>query len=165
MKPERILGFVEQFVKITTKNKVRLILVGGAAVNFHGFQRNSEDIDFWIDTSSENMKRFQSTLRQMGYKFSDFPEKVRKGKQNITIKFGPTRIEILVRYDLNKTFEQAYQNCQKVQIKGHDLKYHVLGYDDLIASKFKSGRKQDLLDIETLQKIKKTSDKQKKSAD
>jgi len=43
MKPERILGFVEQFVKITTKNKVRLILVGGAAVNFHGFQRNSED--------------------------------------------------------------------------------------------------------------------------
>jgi hypothetical protein len=33
-----------------------MILVGGGAVNFHGFQRHSADIDFWIDVSEENLR-------------------------------------------------------------------------------------------------------------
>jgi hypothetical protein len=43
--PERL----EQFIRTANKNKVKMILVGGGAVNFHGYQRHSADIDFWVE--------------------------------------------------------------------------------------------------------------------
>ena len=27
------------------------LMVGGGAVNFHGYQRHSADVDFWIETT------------------------------------------------------------------------------------------------------------------
>ena len=39
---------VNQFIELTTKHGVKMLLVGGGAVNFHGYQRHSADVDFWI---------------------------------------------------------------------------------------------------------------------
>ena len=49
------------------KHKVRMLMVGGAAVNFHGYQRHSVDVDFWIDTSSENFENLITVFREMDY--------------------------------------------------------------------------------------------------
>lgn len=50
---------IENFIVLTAKHNVRMLMVGGAAVNFHGYQRHSADVDFWIDTSSENFSNFK----------------------------------------------------------------------------------------------------------
>lgn len=47
-------------------------MVGGGAVNFYGYQRHSADVDFWIDTTSENLVALRDTLNDMGYEFDDF---------------------------------------------------------------------------------------------
>jgi hypothetical protein len=56
---------VEGFIDAAQQNNVRMILVGGGAVNFHGVQRHSVDIDFWIDTITENLKNLSLALRQI----------------------------------------------------------------------------------------------------
>jgi hypothetical protein len=50
--PDRL----EQFIKTANKNQLKMILVGGGAVNFHGYQRHSADIDFWIDLTEPNLE-------------------------------------------------------------------------------------------------------------
>ncbi len=90
-----------------------MLMVGGGAVNFHGYQRHSIDVDFWIDTQKEN---------------------------------------------LNKSFDQAYEEAEIAEVKGKPLlKWRVLSFDDLITGKVKSRRPKDLLDVQELQRIKSSS--------
>ena len=37
---------LESFITYANKNCVKMIMVGGGAVNFHGYQRHSADVDF-----------------------------------------------------------------------------------------------------------------------
>lgn len=69
-------------------------MVGGGAVNFHGYQRHSADVDFWIDTSSENFKKPVSVFQEMGYDIDDFPKKLKEKQQNISVKFSPVDFEL-----------------------------------------------------------------------
>lgn len=44
-----------------------MLLVGGGAVNFHGYQRHSADVDFWIETEDENLNNLIKTFQEMGF--------------------------------------------------------------------------------------------------
>lgn len=52
---------VDLFLSLAQKHKVRMMMVGGGAVNFYGYQRHSADVDFWIDTTSENLIALRDT--------------------------------------------------------------------------------------------------------
>lgn len=133
-----------------------MLMVDGGAVNFHGYQRHSADVDFWIDTSEENLERLLTVLREMGYDLNEFPSEVKDQKQNISIKFSPADIdlELITKFDINKSFDEAYEESVEVVIGEVKLmKYHVLSLDDLITSKIKSGRPKDLLDVMELKRI------------
>ena len=43
------------FIELANKHNVRMLLVGGGAVNFHGYKRHSADVDFWFDTTKKNI--------------------------------------------------------------------------------------------------------------
>lgn len=55
--PERI----ELFIKAANQYHLKMILVGGGAVKFHGYQRHSSDLDFWVDNQEENLKNQNPT--------------------------------------------------------------------------------------------------------
>ncbi|WP_205623560.1 hypothetical protein [Anditalea andensis] len=38
---------IDQFIELCDRYEVEMIMVGGGAVNFHGYQRHSADVDFW----------------------------------------------------------------------------------------------------------------------
>jgi hypothetical protein len=149
---------INTFIALATKHQVKMIMVGGGAVNFHGYQRHSADVDFWIDTSTENLNRLIDVFRAMNYEIEDFPETVKNQEQNISIKFSPVdlNLELITRFSINKTFDQAYYDAEKVEINGEKLlRWNVLSYDDLITSKVKAGRPKDLMDIQQLQQTRK----------
>lgn len=143
------------FVEAATKHKVEMLLVGGGAVNFHGYQRHSADIDFWVNTNPDNMDRLKDALHDMGLEFDEFPKEVLNQEQNISLKFSPvSEIELITNFNCGKSFDQAYKDSEQVKIHGNEMqKYNVLSYQDLITSKIKSGRTKDLLDIKELRKI------------
>ena len=80
-----------------------------------------------------------------------------QGLQNISVKISPVvDLELITRFNPGKSFEQAYNDSVAVSIDGLELKrYHVISFEDLINSKIKSGREQDLRDVYMLQEIKK----------
>ena len=133
-----------------------MLLVGGGAVNFHGYQRHSADVDFWIETTNDNFKKLIEVFNDMGYELDEFPEEVRNQFQNISVKFSPKdfNIELITRFSLSKSFEEAFSSSEVVQI--HDNRFskiNVLSISDLIESKLKSGRPKDLLDVQQLKEI------------
>jgi site-specific DNA-adenine methylase len=133
-------------------------MVGGGAVNFHGYQRHSADVDFWLETTNENLLKLIRVLKEMGYAVNDFPESVKNQEQNISMKFSPTSIaiELITRFSVNRSFDQAYNEAEIAQVEGYPLlKWNVLNFDDLITSKIKSSRPKDLLDIQELKRLKK----------
>lgn len=149
-------SIVETFVQLACQNKVRMLLVGGGAVNFYGYQRHSADIDFWVDLTDQNLENLKTTLNQLGYQFDHFPENVLKGLQNISVKISPALdLELITCFNPGKSFDQAYADSIPVTIGGNELqKYYVLCFDDLINSKIRAGREQDLRDVLMLKKLK-----------
>lgn len=147
---------VKQFLKLVEMRGVRMLLVGGGAVNFHGYQRHSADVDFWIDTSSENLENLLLVINDLGYHLDDFPKQVKRREQNISIKFTPSDydLELITFFSTKITFEEAWAKSEKSEIEGQ-IQYKVLSFDHLIESKLKSQRPKDLLDVQELIRIRK----------
>ncbi len=149
---------IDEFIALANKHKVRMLMVGGGAVNFHGYQRHSADVDFWIETTEENFKKLVLVFNEMGYEIEDFPENVKQQQQNISIKFSPVDLdlELITKFSVNKTFEEAYNNSEETTVNGKTfLKWNVLSLEDLITSKIKANRTKDLLDVQQLREINK----------
>ena len=145
-----------QFLTLCTKHNVRMVMVGGGAVNFHGYQRHSSDVDFWIDILPENLENLRKVLVDMGDTLEDFPESVKLAEQNISLKFTPTslNIELITCFSINKSFDAAFDAAEKVDIDGSSVvRWRVLNFDDLVTSKTKSARPKDLLDIQELIRV------------
>jgi hypothetical protein len=147
---------IDEFVKLANKNQVRMLFIGGAAVNFHGYQRHSADVDIWIETTEENFKKLVIVFNEMGYEILDFPSDVKNKLQNISVKFSPDDLdlELITNFDVNKTFDQAYQESEVVIVNDNEfLRWNVLSLEDLITSKIKANRPKDLLDVQQLREI------------
>lgn len=139
---------LETFIKLAWQFDIKMLMVGGGAVNFHGYQRHSADVDFWIDISKENLNRLKDCLNSFGYDFDDFPNAVKSGSQNISLKFSPQsafQLELITNFNALKSFDEAYASSQLSE-KG-DLKWKVISLEDLITSKIKLGRPSDEIDI------------------
>lgn len=149
---------IDEFIALANKHNVRMLMVGGGAVNFHGYQRHSADVDFWIETTEENFKKLVVVFNEMGYEIDDFPENVKKQEQNISIKFSPVDLdlELITKFSVNKTFEEAYNDSEETTVNGKTfLKWNVLSLEDLITSKIKANRAKDIFDIQQLREINK----------
>nr|WP_262916411.1 hypothetical protein [Flavobacterium pectinovorum] len=120
-------------------------MVGGGAVNFHGYQRHSADVDFWIDTTEDNFKKLVLVFNEMGCEIDDFPENVKQQEQNISVKFSPVDLdlELITKFSVNKSFEEAYNDSEETTVNDKTfLKWNVLSLEDLITSKIKANREK-----------------------
>ena len=57
---------VKEFLSLAQREGLRIILVGGAAVNHHGYRRHSADVDLWIEPAPENFAKLLTGLKAMG---------------------------------------------------------------------------------------------------
>jgi len=148
---------VYKFIAACNKYGVKMLLVGGSAVNYYGYKRHSADIDFWIDSSLKNLEDLLKALKHIGYLFDRFPDEVVNGNQNISLKFSPDlEVELITRFNPGKTFDEAFAESVEFIAEGQKLlKWNIISYDSLINSKLKSARPKDLLDIKELQRINK----------
>lgn len=147
-----------ELVKALKKDKINYMIVGGYAVNFHGYSRNTVDIDLIIKFTLSNLKKIEALLNKMGmvsklpidavsvYKFRDEYVKNRNLiAWNFYNKEDPTdQVDILISHDL--------EDFKSEKFKVGQLEIKVISKQDLISMKKKSGREKDLLDIKELSK-------------
>jgi len=57
----------KQLLRSLIEFKVDFILIGGYAVNFHGYNRVTGDMDVWLKPDNENREKFISYLKAEGF--------------------------------------------------------------------------------------------------
>lgn len=56
--------FIEVIEKLI-HNNLDFIVIGGYAVNYHGYGRYTGDIDFWLRPSEENKMKFLNVFKEI----------------------------------------------------------------------------------------------------
>jgi len=134
--------------------KVEFMIVGGYAVNFHGYERNTSDLDIWVKPTAENIQRVGDALLRIGYAAEDVSQ-VKKLNHEKPFLFHvghkPEDVEVF-----NFITGVSYAEAEVNKILFSDevgLPVYFIGVKDLIVNKMMTGRLQDKADVEQLQKI------------
>jgi predicted nucleotidyltransferase len=145
---------------------VRYVVVGGVAVNLHGYQRFTKDVDLIVELVSKEALRALEALQSIGYspripvKVSDFANPairdswIRDKGMVVFQMYNDTNhqsVDIFTSYPLD--FESLWQDAVAVDLPGASPR--IASIDHLILMKQQAGRPQDVADIDMLEKIKK----------
>ena len=123
----------------------RYLVLGGYAVNFHGYHRNTKDIDVWIAIDPENAERVSIALQHFGFPASRVPPS-RFLVKGIIHAFGrePLRVDILSDPS-GVEFEECFARRVETTLDG--IRVAFISLDDLRTNKRASGRPKDLADV------------------
>jgi hypothetical protein len=142
------------FWQALNSNKVLYIMVGGFAVNMHGFNRTTKDIDIWIKDSIENRNNFGKAMSQFGYDGSISWQTIQFIPGWTDFKIGSNIIiDVMINMKgLDKIdFDEAYSTAKIGEIL--NLQVPFLHINHLIANKKAVNRPKDQIDVIELEKI------------
>ena len=158
----KLSGF-EAIVRALNGAGVRYLLVGGLAVNAHGYGRNTFDVDIVIQLNPENIERAFDALRSADYhphmpisakEFADakLRESWRREKNMLVLRFWsdshretPLDVFVYEPFDFDTEWAAAWW-----QDFAPDLGVPVIRLDALRRMKREAGRSQDLADLDEL---------------
>jgi hypothetical protein len=138
----------KEFLRLLDVHKVEYLLIGGYAVNYHGYPRATADMDIWIAVYPANAERMVAALKEFGFDLPDLSlELFLRPAQIIRLGVPPVRIEIATTIS---GVDFAECHARRVEDTLDGVSVHVIGLDDLKRNKQASGRHQDLADLEHL---------------
>jgi predicted nucleotidyltransferase len=141
----------KEFIELLNGHEVKYLVIGGYAVNFHGYPRYTKDIDFWIWMKRENIGKLIEAIKDFGFGTIGLQEEDFLAPNNVVqLGYEPYRIDLLVDLD-NSDFESCFAKRSVEELEGTLVNF--IGLDDLISVKKRAGRLQDLADAEQLEKI------------
>ncbi|HEX9276110.1 MAG TPA: DUF6036 family nucleotidyltransferase [Burkholderiales bacterium] len=144
------------------EESVDYVVVGGLAINLHGVERATMDVDLVLAMDESNLRRFLAAATRLKLKPS-LPVSIEslcdakqldawvREKHLIAFPLRPASpnvptVDIIVRPAV--PFEQMHGNRIEKEVGG--VRLSLASIDDLISLKTGTGRKQDASDIEAL---------------
>ena len=128
--------------------KVEFAVVGGVAVNMHGYVRATNDLDIFIRPTAENALAAYNALRTLGVSLEGLgPSDLLADQDNLRVGPGEDHIDILASIE-QMPFDQVWRNRMEAVIEGLSIPF--ISKADLIANKLQVGRLRDLADAEEL---------------
>ena len=161
---------IAELLQALSENQVQYVLVGGMAVQLHGYLRSTFDIDLVLAMNDENLSRFIAVARQFGLvpampvpidslKNASQIEQWHREKGMLAFALrepqtGGSVVDVLVRPDV------PYERLRVNAVMGKLYAQHIwiAAIDDLLEMKRAANRPKDRLDIEALEKIKRGDD-------
>jgi hypothetical protein len=128
--------------------KVEYAVVGGVAVNAHGYARATHDLDLFIRKTEENARAAFGALLAVGAPLEGLePGDLLDDEENL--RFGPEEDHVDILASIGEMpFEQVWRNRIEAEVAG--LRVPFISKADLIANKRQVGRLRDLADAEEL---------------
>jgi predicted nucleotidyltransferase len=159
-----LLDYQTIFKKLNQK-KIDYLVVGGLAVNFHGIPRMTYDLDLMILLEPKNILNIVAFLSKLGYRprVPVDPKELADGeKRDLWIKEKNMKAftfysdkqplgEIDLLIDTPVSYPQLIKRAVSIEVQG--IPIPVVSIPDLIRLKRKTGRKQDLSDVQLLKKV------------
>ncbi len=159
---------VAAIVRALNAAGVRYLIVGGVAVNAHGYERATQDVDLVIGLERDNIVRGLHALCDAGYNLSIpvTPEQFadpalrdswRHDKGMIVLKLWSdlhrrTPVDVFVHEPF--AFDAEYEHAQWEPIDD-ELNAPIVRYETLVQMKRAAGRPRDMADIADLEAIQK----------
>ena len=147
---------------VLNSHGVEYIVVGGAAVIHHGYNRPSGmgyskesikvDLDFWYNPTIENFHKILKALDDLKVDTSELKEIVfDRNKTFLKIPHDSFHTDFLPVMEGLESFRLSKQEAETIDIDGVTLV--VLSYQNLITNKQAVNRKVDQSDISELSKV------------
>lgn len=154
--------FDEELVRLFTefhKNNFRYILVGGFAVNIYGYNRTTGDVDIWMEDNIENRKVLRKVLAVLEYGDMQEIETVPLIPRWTTIALD-SNISLDLMSEIKGFSQNDFENCYELATVNyiHNIPVRFLNYNHLILAKKATARPKDILDIEELERIRKSNE-------
>jgi hypothetical protein len=148
MATTRLPADFRDFLKLLNSHRVEYLLIGGYAVCYHGYYRNTVDIDFWVAVNDQNAHKISTLIREFGFDVPELSDELFLQKGRI-VRMGiePTRIEILTQIS-GCDFSECYERRVDGTLDG--VPVTIISLPDLIKNKLSSGRLKDLDDAQKL---------------
>jgi hypothetical protein len=141
---------------------VKFIIVGGYAVNYHGYNRTTGDLDIWIKPNNNNRDILLLVLKELGFREESLQNlKQADFEQPFAFHFWdePYKVDIMTKIS-GVSFDEA--DTKKIIMNYEGLSIPFLDLHHLVLSKLSTGRSRDQVDVEELQKVKKLTDRKTK---
>ncbi|HEX5151804.1 MAG TPA: hypothetical protein VFW07_10155 [Parafilimonas sp.] len=149
------------FLSCASKKNLKYLLVGGYAVNYYGYNRNTRDMDVWLEPTNENRNAFIETLICMNYSEQEVAplyEEDFTGLFKATIGPYDASIDFLTFFNTEISFDEAYSEKEIFEIE-KDIPASFVPYQVLISMKLSSRRDKDLWDVARLDELRKLKNK------
>ncbi len=130
--------------------RVEYLIVGGQALAIHGHPRFTKDTDVWLRDDPENLERARRALVAFGAPAAVF-EGLRTADALDVVWMGapPTRIDLMKGVP-GGDFDRAWATREPHDVGG--VTALVVGREELVKLKRASGRPQDLVDADALER-------------
>jgi hypothetical protein len=149
-----------EFLRLLQKHGVRYLVIGGAAVIYHGYARLTGDIDFLYDCAPDNSVRLWHALVEFwGGSVPAVADAKELADPDLVVQFGlpPNRIDLIASLPA-VPFAAAWQHRVGVDLRpGRGSRHEqapvqvwFIGLAELRAAKRDAGRPKDLDDLQHL---------------
>ena len=133
------------------KAGVEYAVVGGIAVNAHGFHRNTRDLDVFIRPTLKNAEAAFQALQELGAPLSDSePADLLMDYDHFQLHTAHGRIDILSSIG-EMSFDTVWSGRVETVIEGVPVRF--ISRQNLIENKRQVGRLIDLADVEELTRL------------
>lgn len=149
-----------EIFRTLAEHRVAYVTVGGIAVQAHGGQRMTQDLDVIIATSSGNYARLAAALDELDARIlgpgGQYSAKVPtaallSGSDQWHLVTPHGRLDVLTSPAHLGSFDELRSRAHEVQVDGNTV---VIAHrHDLLELKRVSGRPQDLADIKLLESL------------
>lgn len=143
------------FLKCAQSQRLRYLLIGGYAVNYYGYSRNTNDMDIWLAPDNENRDLLINTLLCMQYTETEVAS---LRKEDFALPFVATignagaLVDILTYVHQDISFDKAEKQKKQFEIQP-GLFLNIVPYEVLKEMKLRSHREKDMFDIARLEEI------------
>jgi hypothetical protein len=139
---------------------VDFVVIGGVAAILHGSARLTRDLDIVFAPDEANLETLGTVLVESEARLRGVDDEVPfvadaptlKGIQLLTLETNAGWFDVHRRPDGAPPYEGLRRNAERMNVG--EFSVLVASLDDLLAMKRAAGRPQDLVDVETLEAIK-----------
>ncbi len=144
-------NFYFQVIHAFNHLEVKYMVVGGFAVNFHGYNRSTGDLDLWISNTHENLNNLKMALNDLGFELPEEAIAELKSDRMVTFSDEECVVELMTRLNISNevSFEEALRRADTRLL--NDIKFRVISLTDLKNEKSRSKRYKDLDDFSKLE--------------
>lgn len=138
------------FLSLLNEHRAEYLVIGGYAVNAHGYSRPTGDLDVWVAISPDNAERVFDVIVAFGFGTPDLSrESLLTPGRIVRMGLQPVCIEVCNTID-GVHFAECQRRAVVVEVAGVAVPF--IGLADLRQNKKSSGRMKDLVDLDYLPK-------------